>query len=200
MQNADVGFPPPLTPPHKGEGKLRARSARRASSTQPAPASAALPAPCTRVISWRPCSQASSPTSARSSRADGGRFTDPLGYAGRRHRARRLDRLRRRLPDRHRASSPTAPAAASPSTSPTRRCRKTTLGEWAAGPAHQPGARAEGRRRTRRPHRLRPRRRRRAASSTSAPMATAAASPSRRRPTWPGSSRPRARWRSTASR
>jgi riboflavin synthase len=74
-----------------------------------------------------------------------------------RHRHRRLDCLFGRLPDRHGFARPMARQPRWFEVEAWEEAlRLTTIGGWRSGHAHQSGAIAEDRRRTRRPHGQRP--------------------------------------------
>ena len=128
-----------------------------------------------------------------SAQASIARFAIACGLRSRLDRARRLDRLRRRLPDGGRGGAATR-------TAPVRgRCRGRDAGahhgrRLAARARAQPRALAQDRRRARRPYRHRPCRRRRPRSSSARGGAGARrASPSTRPPSSRASSPPRAR-------
>ena len=64
---------------------------------------------------------------------EGGRFTIRCGYPAGRHRPRRLDRLRRRLPDGDRAWSPSGAGSIFTVDVSNETLSKTTLGDWQQG-------------------------------------------------------------------
>ena len=123
-------------------------------------------------------------------------FASPPSYDTARPRDRRLDRLRRRLPDAWSTRAPTGSRVQASAETLAR----TTLGGWRVGTPGQSRARAQERRRAGRPSRHRPcrcrgRDRRAPAGGRFAALRVRSAGELRA-----GASPPRARSRSTASR